>query len=68
MRIIRLILGFMVIGQSIMMKDFLFGVAGLVFVLMALFNLGCCSTGICAPIVKTEKHKTGETSYEEVVN
>ena len=66
MRIIRLILGFIVIGQSIVMKDVLFGFAGAAFLFMALFNQGCCSTGACAPVVKNRQNKKEETSYEEV--
>jgi hypothetical protein len=66
MRIIRLILGFIVIGQSIVMKDVLFGIAGAAFVFMALFNMGCCGTGTCAPVVKNRQNKKEETSYEEV--
>jgi len=66
MRIIRLILGLIVIGQSIVMKDVLFGIAGAVFLFMALFNQGCCSTGTCAPVVKNRQNKKEETSYEEV--
>jgi hypothetical protein len=33
---------------------------------MALFNMGCCGTGTCAPVVKNRQNKKEETSYEEV--
>ncbi|MEY4702362.1 MAG: hypothetical protein RIR96_259 [Bacteroidota bacterium] len=65
LRVVRLIMGFIVIGQSFVIKDVLFGVAGLIFVIMALFNKGCCGVGTCNTVAQKENHNK-ETTYEEV--
>jgi len=68
MRVLRLSAGFAIIIQSILNKDTVFGIAGLLFTLMAIFNTSCCGSGACyAPVKKTTKN-TEEISYEEVVN
>jgi hypothetical protein len=67
MRLLRLLAGIAIIIQAVANKDTVFGVAGLLFTMMALFNTGCCGTGGCyTPIKKTTK-STEEISYEEVV-
>jgi len=67
MRIIRLLAGIAIIIQAIANKDAVFGMAGILFTIMALFNTGCCGTGGCySPLKKTTK-TTEEISYEEVV-
>ncbi|WP_439506411.1 hypothetical protein [Sediminibacterium sp.] len=67
MRIVRLLAGIAIIIQSVANKDTVFGIAGLLFTIMALFNTGCCGVNGCAtPIQKTTK-TTEEISYEEVV-
>lgn len=67
MRVLRLLAGIAIVIQAVANKDTVFGVAGLLFTIMALFNTGCCGTGGCyTPIKKTTKN-TEEISYEEVV-
>jgi hypothetical protein len=67
MRVIRLLAGIAIIIQAIANKDAIFGVAGFLFTIMALFNTGCCGTAGCyTPMKKTSK-TTEEISYEEVV-
>jgi len=41
-RIVRLLAGIAIIVQAIANKDAVFGVAGFLFTIMALFNTGCC--------------------------
>lgn len=67
MRVLQLLAGIAIIIQAVANKDTVFGVAGLLFTIMALFNTGCCGAGGCyRPIKKTTK-STEEISYEEVV-
>ncbi len=70
MRFIRLLLGIMIIIQSINHKDYLFAFVGLLFAGMALANIGCCGTGGCSTNIYSNKKNTNsikETTYEEVV-
>lgn len=66
MRVLQFILGSIVLIQALIERDFLFGVGGLLFILMAIFNLGCCNNACYTP---TKKNKTPQDDviYEEVV-
>lgn len=46
-KILRVIMGCLIISQAIIMNDVLFGIAGLIFNLMTIFNVGFCGTGTC---------------------
>jgi hypothetical protein len=60
-------IGLAIIVQAIISKDTMFGVAGLLFTSMAVFNMGCCGAGGCAtPTKKTDKNSK-DITYEEVV-
>jgi hypothetical protein len=65
-RALRLLLGIIIIVQALMYKDWLFGIAGLFFAGMALFNQGCCGTGACSAPIKKDLTKNKEITYEEV--
>lgn len=65
-RLLRLLLGIIIIVQAIINKDWIFGLAGLFFAGMALFNQGCCGTGACYTPIKKEFTKNKEITYEEV--
>ena len=67
MRVFRLIIGIAILVQSVIAKDMLFGLAGLLFSGMAVFNIGCCGMGGCYtnPAINSETKK--EIDYEEVV-
>lgn len=70
MRFIRLLLGVMIIVQSINNKDYLFAFIGLLFAGMALANIGCCGSAGCSTNSYSNKKNTNsinETTYEEVV-
>ena len=67
MRVIRLLAGIAIIIQAIANKDAIFGVAGFLFTIMALFNTGCCGTAGCYTHMKKTSKTTEEISYEEVV-
>lgn len=66
-RILRLLLGLGIIVQAVIVKDAFLGVAGLLFSSMAVFNVGCCGTGGCAPTPKKSSKTIHDTTYEEVV-
>ena len=69
-RVLRLIMGLIIIAQAILSKDVLFGVAGFIFTLLPLFNQGCCGTqSYCQNNVAHLKNNTTskEKEYEEVV-
>ncbi len=69
-RFLRLGIGIAIVVQAVMAMDVLFGIAGLLFTGMAVFNIGCCGMGGCNTPTTTTK-KTSETTkditYEEVV-
>lgn len=66
-RAIRLIMGIAIIIQAFVAKDILFGLAGLVFSGMALFNASCCGTSSCNAVDVKSNNKSKEITYEEVV-
>lgn len=69
-RFLRLGIGIAILVQAVMARDVLFGIAGLLFTGMAVFNVGCYGMGGCNTPNTTTK-KTAETikhiTYEEVV-
>jgi hypothetical protein len=67
MRLLRLVLGIIVIVQGVNNTEVLYLVLGGMLVFMALANVGCCGTTGCA--VNTRKTKAieeKEVVYEEV--
>lgn len=67
MRIIRLLAGIAIIIQAIVNKDIVFGVAGILFTSMAIFNTGCCGVGGCNTPIQISNKSIDEITYEEVV-
>ena len=64
-RFLRLAMGIAIIVQAVIAKDILFGIVGLLFTGLAVFNLGCCGSGGCyRPINKS--NTTKDIIYEEV--
>ncbi|HLV45612.1 hypothetical protein ACKUSY_17370 [Myroides odoratus] len=67
MRIIRLVLGIVIIVQGIQAQQWMLVALGGLFTLMTLFNIGCCGTGGCNTTYSTSKAKnTEDITYEEV--
>lgn len=69
-RLLRLIFGIATIVQAIMAKEVVFGIAGLLFTGMAIFNIGCCGLGGCnSPNISSKNSNTNtkDIAYEEVV-
>jgi len=66
-RVLRLAMGIAIMVQAFMAKDVLFGMIGILFTAMPVFNLGCCAAGNCAAPVRKEDPNAKEINYEEVV-
>ena len=66
-RFLRLGIGLAIIVQAIVAADLLFGLAGLLFTGMAVFNTSCCGSGACATTLPVSKTGSKDVSYEEVV-
>ena len=67
MRVIRLALGILVIIQSISEKNYMLTVAGGLFAVLALINVGCCGANGCAVNPRVNKNDLKkEGVYEEV--
>ena len=67
MRVIRLALGILVIIQSISEKNYMLTVAGGLFAVLALINVGCCGANGCAVNPRVNKNDLKEEAlYEEV--
>ena len=69
-RFLRLGIGIAILVQAVMARDVLFGIAGLLFTGMAVFNVGCCGMGGCNTTTTATKKTTEPTkdiTYEEVV-
>lgn len=69
LRIIRLLLGVMLLGQSFQIHSWALGLLGGLFVFQSLTNTGCCGAGACytpPPAKKPAATSPQEIEYEEV--
>jgi hypothetical protein len=55
-RVLRLVIGVIMIIQAVITRETLFGIAGLMITSMAVFNVGCCGTGSCRVPLKKNTH------------
>jgi len=67
MRVVRLVMGIVILVESVILRDALLGIAGLLFSSMAIFNVGCGGTGGCYTPTKKRAEDTKAIIYEEVV-
>jgi hypothetical protein len=65
-RVLRLLMGLLILAQAFVSKDILFGLAGLLFTLMPLLNQGCCSIQSQCHVDTNTKSSRKEIKYEEV--
>ncbi|MBS4043045.1 MAG: hypothetical protein KGZ59_04460 [Chitinophagaceae bacterium] len=65
MRVLRLIFGIIILIQSIITKQYTFSIIGLLFSLLAVFNVSCCGTS-CSTNFKQTNNKSEDLVYEEV--
>jgi hypothetical protein len=66
-RFLRLVMGIAIPVQSVVAKDILFALLGIVFTAMPVFNIGCCGTQGCYTPSGKNQDKTKDIIYEEVV-
>jgi hypothetical protein len=66
-RVLRLVLGVVILGQAFYAKDVSIGLLGLLFTLMPVFNIGCCGAGGCYVPSKEVAGEPKDITYEEVV-
>lgn len=64
MRVVRLILGIIIVVQGIMMREWLYMILGGFFTLFAIMNVGCCGTSCTVPRKSDTTNKP--VTYEEV--
>ncbi|HVX24893.1 MAG TPA: hypothetical protein VHB70_01025 [Parafilimonas sp.] len=56
-RLLRLALGIIILIEGINTNDWMYIIAGVLFSLMPVFNIGCCGMGSCSiPNKHTSKH------------
>lgn len=67
-RIIRFILGLIILIQGIVVLDTISILLGLVFTGLALFSAGCAGGACYTPTVRSNKQTVENIEYEEVVN
>lgn len=67
-RVIRLILGILMIIQGVHTDDLMFISLGLLFSLMSVFNIGCCTSGKCQIAVRknTEDNTMENITFKEI--
>ena len=65
MRIFRLVLGLIIVIQAINANDKMMLFFGGLFIILPLFNLGCCGSSY-VPNYSKEKSIKNEFNYEEV--
>ncbi len=65
-RFLRLGIGLVILVQAVMAEDLLFGLIGLLFTGMAVFNAACCGTAACAAPPAKKHVGSQEISYEEI--
>ena len=63
MRALRLVLGAIAITQAIMTFEILIGLAGIVLISQAVFNLGCCGISAC----NTTTYRESKTAHKEII-
>jgi hypothetical protein len=66
-RVLRLVLGVVIIIQAIYTRDIPIGIMGLIFTMMPVFNIGCCGAGGCYTPAKKVADATKDVTYEEVI-
>lgn len=66
MRLLRLAAGIFIIIQGANMQEWLLVAAGVIFTLMPIFNLGCCSTSACNINIQKPGNKKEDIGFEEV--
>ncbi len=64
-RILRFVLGIVIMIQAIYSHNYTFGIIGLLFSVMSVFNIGCCG-GTCTTNNFSKSNEPEDITYEEV--
>ena len=65
-RILRVIIGMIIIGEAIFRADMVTGLAGTIFTAMGVFDVGCCGAGGCYTPLKKTAAVSEDINYEEI--
>jgi len=65
-RVVRLLIGLLILWQSIMNRDGLMISMAVFFTSMALFTTGCCGVGNCTTDIDKNQQETKTVQYEEI--
>ena len=66
MRILRFVIGMTGVILAIRNHDKLLGIAGVLLLLMAVFNFGCCAMGACSVPTRNVKMKSNNKESENI--
>ena len=66
MRFIRLAMGLYLIFEVVATKQWFLGIFALLFLVQAVFNIGCCGANGCGVSPKKSKNAAEPLDYEEV--
>ncbi len=66
MRIVRAVLSAIILIQALVFHDGLLALFGGWFLLMAVFNTGCCAGGACSTPVSGKTGKNDAVEFEEI--
>lgn len=66
LRALRLGIALFIVYQAFRNNDLIFGIVGLLFAGMAVFNRGCCSSAGCYVPTRKATDVGDSTTYEEV--
>ena len=60
MRILWLAIGLYMLGGAFYQKEWVMGIAGAYFLVVALTNTSCCGSAGCRPNSRTQRHNVSE--------
>ena len=65
-RLLRLAMGIFLVVEATQSGMWILVAVGMVFVVMPLFNIGCCAAGNCSVPTRNSKNNRDEVEYEEI--
>jgi len=65
-RLLRLAIGIFLVVEATQSGMWILVAVGMVFVVMPLFNIGCCAAGNCSVPTRNSKKNGDKVEYEEI--
>ncbi|AZA51218.1 hypothetical protein EG346_24970 [Chryseobacterium carnipullorum] len=65
-RLLRLAMGIFLVVEATQSGMWILVAVGMVFVVMPLFNIGCCAAGNCSVPTRNSKKNGDKVEYEEI--